>query len=476
MIRKYEYQFQCVTSKPPSMAVPFHVKVREQCNIFLPPGSIVPPVSLPLTFLDIPWLLYPSFQTLFFFPKPPLNSTVIPLLKKSLSLTLHHFHPLAGNLSAPPPPAEPVIVYTEGDSIALTIADANVNIKNLSGYHARNVVQLNSLLPKLPIPSMARDPHVTVVLPLLAIQVTFFRDFGYSIGVAAQQVAADERTLDQFLKCWASVCKSLVNNDSFTGFKFSPWFDRSVISDPNSLKRAFLKQWRNRLNSPKVSREEIYQNSVQATFILTSSDINRIKYQILAKCEMINEDPPLHLSPYVSVCSFVWTCILKVEETQTATSSRLYLGFNAGGITRLGCEVPSSYFGSCIAFGRCGAFGRELLGADGVVFAAKSIGNEIKRLDRGVLEGAERWICEWDALNIRILGSPKVDSYGIDFGWGKVDKVDKLSSHQNGRVHVISLCGSRDSKDGIEVGVVLPRAKMAAFTKVFNTGLMELER
>ncbi|CAI9269810.1 unnamed protein product [Lactuca saligna] len=464
------------------MALPFHVKIIEQCDVSPPPDSVIPPISLPLTFLDIPWLLYPPYQTLFFFPKPPLKSTtttVISLLKKSLSTTLHHFHPLAGNLSAPPPPAEPHLIYTKGDSVSLTIADSNANINNISGNHPRNVVNLYSLLPKLPIPSMPRDSHLTLVLPLLAIQVTFFHDLGYSIGVTTQQVAADERTLDQFIKCWASVCKSLLNKDSLAGFKSTPLFDRSVISDPNSLKITFLKQWWSRLNSSKVSGEEVDQNIVQATFILTSSDISMIKYHILEKCKMINEDPPLHLSPYVSVCSFIWICLLKVEEAHdsrgTSSSSPLYLGFNAGGISRLRDEIPSTYFGNCIAFGRCRAFRSELLGEDGVVFAAKSIGKEIKILDKDVLGGAERWICEWDELNVRVLGSPKVDSYGMDFGWGKVDKVEKLSSHQNCRAnHVISLTGSRDLKGGIEIGVALTKAKMAAFTALFNGGLMKL--
>ncbi|KAI3697400.1 hypothetical protein L6452_30388 [Arctium lappa] len=468
------------------MAVPFHVNIIEQCHISPPPDSIPPPTSLPLTFFDIPWLLYPSNQTLFFFPKPPPKSTttttVISLLKQSLSLTLHHFHPLAGNLSAPPPPAEPHLVYNKGDSVSLTIAESNANITHLSGNHPRSITMLYSLLPKLPFlysKSSSRDTHV---LPLLAVQITVFRDLGFSVGVTAQHAAADERTLDHFIKSWASLTKSLVKKDSLFDFKPQPFFDRNIILDPNSHKKTFLKQWWHRrlMNSPKdYSHQEI--NIVQATFILSSSDMNMIKHHILAKCKTINEDPPLHLSPYVSACSFIWICLLKSEETHdsskgsTTTRSPLYLGFNAGGITRLGYEIPSTYFGNCIAFGRCRALGSQLLGEDGVVFAAKSIGKEIKRLDKDVLEGAERWICEWDELNIRVLGSPKVDSYGLDFGWGKADKVEKLSSDHHGRVnHVISLTGSRDVEGGMEIGVVLSRAKMKAFTGLFNGGLLEL--
>ncbi|KAI3792394.1 hypothetical protein L2E82_06271 [Cichorium intybus] len=81
-------------------------------------------------------------------------TTVISLLKQSLSVAFHHFHPLAGNISAPPSPAEPHIIYNKGDSVSLTIAESSTNIINLSGNHPRKVVNLYSLLLILPIPSM----------------------------------------------------------------------------------------------------------------------------------------------------------------------------------------------------------------------------------------------------------------------------------------------------------------------------------
>ncbi|KAL8224156.1 hypothetical protein R6Q57_019631 [Mikania cordata] len=464
------------------MTKPLHVNVVEQCHVFPPPDSIIPTISLPLTFLDIPWLLYSSNQTLLFFPKPsPKTSitTVITLLRQSLSLTLHHFHPLAGKLSFPPPPADPFIFYTKGDSVTLNIAESNTNIKFLSGDHPRLVNHLCSLLPRLPVISMLRHTHVVQVIPLLAIQITFFTDLGFSIGVTAQHATADERTLDQFMKCWASVSKSLLKKEPSFEFKSTPWFDRTIISDPNRLKETFLQKWWNRSNTYKISSlVETDHSIVQSTFSMTSSEINMIKEHILAKCKLINEEPPLHLSPYVSACSYTWICLLKVLETRDSKDGPLYLGFNAGGVTRLGYEIPSSYFGNCIAFGRCRAMKSALLCDDGIVFAAKSLGKEIKRLDRDVLGGADRWICNWHELNVRVLGSPKVDSYGLDFGWGKVEKVEKMTSdhhhdHQ-GRVNVVSLTGSRGLSGGIEIGVVLSWEKMSAFTSVFHGGLMEL--
>nr|UCU84647.1 anthocyanidin 3-O-glucoside 6''-O-acyltransferase [Zinnia elegans] len=465
------------------MAAPFHVSTIENCLVSPPPDSAIPSITLPLTFLDIPWLLYKPNQTLLFFPKPPPKTTittVTTLLKHSLSLTLHHFHPLAGNLVSPPPPAEPYILYTKGDSITFTIAESNTTINHLSGHHPKHISNLYSLLPKLPNISMSRDTHVANdnvnvnLIPLLAIQVTVFTDFGYSIGVTTQPVAADERTLDQFIKSWASVCLSLLKKESFFVFKSTPWFDRSVFSDENSLKMSFLKQWWGLLNSTRDSSKENDYHFVKSTFVLKSSDMNMIKQHIVTKCMMMHEDPPVHLSPYVSACSYIWICLSKVQESVCTKDGPMYLGFNAGGITRLGFQVPASYLGSCIAFGRCMVMKTALMGDDGIVFAAKSLGKEIKRLDMDVLGGGDRWICNWKELDIRVVGSPKVDSYGLDFGWGKVEKVEKMSSDDYGKVNVVSLCESRDFKGGMEIGMVLSKEKMSAFTSLFNGGLVAL--
>ncbi|PWA52640.1 HXXXD-type acyl-transferase family protein [Artemisia annua] len=460
------------------MAVPSEVKILERCHISPPPDSIIPPISLPLTFLDIPWLFYPSYQTLFFFQKPSQKTTmatVIIHLKQSLSITLNRFYPLAGKISLPLSPEEPHIVYTKGDSVSVTIGETNGSIGYFCGDHAKSVANIYSLLPQLPSPSMSRDTHLGGFVPIMGVQITVFGDSGYSVGVTVQHAACDERTFDQFMKCWALVCKSFLKKDCFSGFKSTPWFDRSVILDNDLLKTVFLKQWWNSLSYFKDSHEERDHKMVKSTFALSSLDINMIKNHILKKCKMINEDPPLHLSPYVSACSYIWICLIKVQETLNFEGGPLYLGFNAGGITRLGYDIPSNYFGNCIAFGRCEVLESELVGEDGVVYAARSVGKEIKRLDKDVLGGGDRWICDWDELNIRVLGSPKVDSYGMDFGWGKVEKVEKMSSDKHGRVNVISLSGCKNLKGGIEIGVVLSMDQMSAFTSVFNNGLLELE-
>lgn len=138
--------------------------------------------------------------------------------------------------------------------------------------------------------------------------------------------------------------------------------------------------------------------------------------------------------------------------------------------------VPPSYVGNCVGFGRSMATVDELLGEDGIVVAARAIGSTVKRLDKAVLAGAEKWVSEWEVLigsdiNLMASGSPKVDLYGRDFGWGRPKKIEEIGID---RTKAMSLTESRKVKGGIEVGLVLEKTQMDAFTTFFIKGLNAL--
>nr|XP_027127648.1 coumaroyl-CoA:anthocyanidin 3-O-glucoside-6''-O-coumaroyltransferase 2-like isoform X2 [Coffea arabica] len=333
------------------------VKVLQCCQISPPQGS-VPSTTIPLTFFDIPWLLFTPNQPLFFYDFPNFSThdfihNILPNLNHSLSSTLQYFFPLAGNLVIPPQPSKPHLSYTEGDSVALIIGESSCDFAFLSSYQPINVQDFYQLVPQL---TLSMPVETTARLPLLAVQITIFPRFGVCMGFALRQVAADGRTFDNFLKTWASI-----------------------------------------------------------------------------------------------------------------------LG-EAGGITRLGFSVPKSYIGNCIAFGRSMVKRDQLVGENGIIYAAKAIGDTIKELDREVLGEADKWISDWEVLfgsepHVMITGSPKVGSYELDFGWGRPTKVEEVSIS---KTRAISLCESRDVFHGIEVGLALPKAKMDAFDSLFREGLKTL--
>ncbi|KAI8010700.1 Malonyl-coenzyme:anthocyanin 5-O-glucoside-6'''-O-malonyltransferase [Camellia lanceoleosa] len=146
-------------------------------------------------------------------------------------------------------------------------------------------------------------------------------------------------------------------------------------------------------------------------------------------------------------------------------------------MTRLGYAVPDTYLGNCVSFGRSMAMGSELMGEDGIVIAAKAIGDTVKKLNGAVLGGAENWISDWEelfgsVLHVMVTGSPKLDLYGLDFGWGRPKKIEEIAID---RTHEVSLTESRDGEGGMEVALVLPRAKMDAFGSLFIKSFNGLE-
>ncbi|RVW95125.1 Anthocyanin 5-aromatic acyltransferase [Vitis vinifera] len=155
------------------------VTVLEECRVSPPSSTAVDEKSLPLTFFDIPWIHQHLVQSVFFYeyphPKTHFIETTIPALKHSLSLTLKHFYPFAGNLLFPPNLGKPQIHYADGDSVSLTFVESSDDFSYLTANHQRDVARLHPLIPQMPPVSVSND---TLVAPLVAIQVTLFPNSG----------------------------------------------------------------------------------------------------------------------------------------------------------------------------------------------------------------------------------------------------------------------------------------------------------
>ncbi|XVF22971.1 hypothetical protein REPUB_Repub12eG0217000 [Reevesia pubescens] len=463
---------------------PSTVEVVGRYHVSPPPNS-APPTSLPLTFFDIPWLFFSASQPLFFYhypyPTSHFLSTTLPSLIHSLSLTLQHFFALAGSLVCPPGSFQPpLIVYNEGNFVPLVVAESNGDFFHFSGNHQRCVNDFYPLLPELP--SRASKSKSKLGIPLLAAQITIFSNFGICIGFAYHHVVADGRTFSSFIKTWASIFR----DPSFSiNSSLLPFYDRRIIKDRYGLESIFLNDWSNRKSSQDMvigvdqsttNLSDSDMDMVRATFLLCPADMEKIKQWIIGVCKLKKKPQPPRLTPSNLTCAFVWICLIKAQEKvngKLLDKNPSYFGFNAGGLTRLDYPVSTTYFGNCIGFARSMAIQVELCGEDGIVVAANAIGNRVKELDEAFLEGAENWISDWEVFygsepHVMAAGSPKLDIYETDFGWGRPQKIEEISIDND---NAISLTQSRDMKGGIEVGLALPKAKMDAFASFFTQGL-----
>ncbi|KAB2610422.1 hypothetical protein D8674_018454 [Pyrus ussuriensis x Pyrus communis] len=212
------------------MAKPSSVKVVEVCSVAPKPSSgpdsaHLEDLSLPLTFFDLHWLRFPPSQSLFFYEMSSFNAShffdsILPKLKTSLSATLQHFVPLAGNLTWPLDSPEPLLSYLKGNTIMLTIAESDAD------FH-----QYHSLVPQL---AMSHEKAA-----VLALQITVFSKDGFLIGSAMHHAASDGLSALLFFKIWG-VPPPL------------PSYDRKVINDPAGLHEIYSNDWAEETKTERV--------------------------------------------------------------------------------------------------------------------------------------------------------------------------------------------------------------------------------
>ncbi|KAK6134765.1 hypothetical protein DH2020_031499 [Rehmannia glutinosa] len=445
----------------------------ETCRVLPPPTA---ELTVPLTFFDIRWIHFHPIRRLLFYDYPCSKEhfldTLVPKLKQSLSLTLKHYLPLAGNLLYPLniDDEKPVFRYVAGDSVSLTIAESSNGFDELVGNHARDADQFYDFVPEMP-PVKLDEPNYKIV-PVIALQVTLFPDSGICIGFANHHSIGDASSIVGFIRAWASITQH-GGDDEFIltkqGDSSLPIFDRSVIKDPNGIDSIYWKVIR---ETPlKSSSFPLPTNRVRATFILHRADIKKLKDLVWAKKPGL-----VHVSSFVVTTSYVWTCFAKSGEELVADDVLEFFGFAVDTRARVDPPVPANYFGNCFGYGIAKIEHIKLVGEEGFVIAAEAIAEDIKNRVNNkdqVLKGAENWLSEFEKLSqVRILGvsgSPKFDLCSADFGWGRAKKLEVLSI--DGENYSMSLCKSADSEGGLEIGLSLPKERMEAFAAIFADGL-----
>ncbi|PON73634.1 Transferase [Trema orientale] len=454
------------------------VNILQVCKVAPPPSASIDsatPKSVPLTFFDILWLRLPPVQRLFFYEFTNATTTsffhsdILPRLKHSLSLTLQHFLPLAGNLIWPKTSHKPVIVYAEGDAVTLTVAESDADFYRLSG--ANEVFGAREYHPL--VPDLATSHERAAVL---ALQVTLFPKSGFSIGMAMHHAVLDGKSVHMFVKSWALTCRSLGSPGQPP--ELQPLYDRTVIEDPAGLEAIYTKQLLDLDHGPDNRSlmywkfNEVSSDSVRGTFHLTRARIEKLKQLVI-----INEQ--LHTSTYCVTCAYIWVCLVKAEEINE-DKTMLVINVDCRS-DRLEPPVPLNYFGNCVANKFVVTETKGLVEKDGLVLAVKAIGEAIKSLEtNGALTGAEDW-----ALTLMMssnsdsstttpasrvystAGSPRFEVYNTDFGWGKPRKTDVVSIDRTG---AISLSDTRNG-DEVEIGLVLKKHHMEAFSSLFSQGL-----
>nr|Q9ZWR8.1 RecName: Full=Anthocyanin 5-aromatic acyltransferase; Short=5AT [Gentiana triflora]BAA74428.1 Anthocyanin 5-aromatic acyltransferase [Gentiana triflora] len=462
------------------------VKVLEKCQVTPPSDTTDVELSLPVTFFDIPWLHLNKMQSLLFYdfpyPRTHFLDTVIPNLKASLSLTLKHYVPLSGNLLMPIKSGEmPKFQYSrdEGDSITLIVAESDQDFDYLKGHQLVDSNDLHGLFYVMP--RVIRTMQDYKVIPLVAVQVTVFPNRGIAVALTAHHSIADAKSFVMFINAWAYINKFGKDADLLSA-NLLPSFDRSIIKDLYGLEETFWNEMQDVLEMfSRFGSKPPRFNKVRATYVLSLAEIQKLKNKVL---NLRGSEPTIRVTTFTMTCGYVWTCMVKSkddvvsEESSNDENELEYFSFTADCRGLLTPPCPPNYFGNCLASCVAKATHKELVGDKGLLVAVAAIGEAIeKRLhnEKGVLADAKTWLSESNGIPSKrflgITGSPKFDSYGVDFGWGKPAKFDITSVDYAELIYVIQ---SRDFEKGVEIGVSLPKIHMDAFAKIFEEGFCSL--
>ncbi|KAL7614995.1 hypothetical protein Lser_V15G05975 [Lactuca serriola] len=444
-----------------------------------PPPATVGDRTLPLTFFDMIWIPFFPIHQVFFYEfrhsREDFLEKVVPNLKHSLSITLQHFFPFAGNLILFPEPnseRKPEIRHVEGDSVSVTFVECDLDFNDLTGYHPRNCDMFYPLVPLLGRATKVSD-YLTV--PLFSVQVTLFPNSGISIGLTNHHSLCDASTRYNFLKAWSSIAKH-GTDEFFLANKSLPFYER-VIKYPSSLDELCL----NIPGIPAITME--YQpphlvsptDKVRTTIVLTQEHINRLKKWVSTQLPTLE-----YVSSFSVACAYMWRCMAKShvligERNGDDDLERFVCAVDWR--SRLDPPVPQTYFGNCVGASITPTVKSTILAGDNGFFTAaelfgKALSETLKKKNGVIVDGETVIKTAFLPIpGLSVSGTPRTKIYDVDFGWGKPKKHETISIDYNSS---ISVNASKESHADIEIGVSLPAKQLDAFLSIFSEELESL--
>ncbi|KAJ4967387.1 hypothetical protein NE237_019236 [Protea cynaroides] len=320
------------------------------------------------------------------FPKPPPATndndpsiTIINHLKDSLSRTLVHFLPLAGQL----------VTHKHDDPPSYSIS-ISLDCKNAPGVdfiHAIADVTTSDVLSPVYVPlivvqsffplnkAVNHDGHT---LPLLAVQVTEILD-GIFIACSLNHVVGDGTSYWNFFNAY----------------------------------------------QPRVALRDKF-------FHFSSQSIARLKAKANSECNTTT------ISSLQALSALVWRCVTRSRRhlpSHQKTSCR----FAINNRSRLNPPLSPDYFGNFIQTVSATATVGELL-SHGIGWAALLLHEAVNdHTDSKVRGWLEAWMMNpfiyqpgnlFDPCSVLMASSPRFDMYGCDFGWGKAEAVRSGSANK----------------------------------------------
>ncbi|KAM4129445.1 hypothetical protein ACJW30_01G023900 [Castanea mollissima] len=357
-------------------------------------------------------------------------------LKRSLSVTLVHFYPLAGRL---------VTQKIENPPSSLIFIDCS-NSPGAKFIYADLHMKVSDILSPVDVPSIIQSffDHDRAVnydghtMPLLSIQVTELKD-GIFIGCSMNHCVGNGTSYWHFFNTWSEIFQAQGNNISITRPPIHKrWFPDGVspiINLPFTHQDEFI----SRFESPKL-RERMFQFS--------SESIAKLKAKANA------ESNTNKISSFQTLSALVWRSITRVRCLPHDQP-----------------PLSNDYFGNSVSAVEGVTTARELL-EHNLRWAAWKLHEAVaNHSDKVVRDNFDIWLQSpfvlqpariFDPYSVMMGSSPRFNTYGNEFGMGKAvalrsgyankfdGTVTSYPGYDGGRSIDLEVCLSPDSMSALE--------------------------
>uniref|UniRef100_A0A803LTY8 HXXXD-type acyl-transferase family protein n=2 Tax=Chenopodium quinoa TaxID=63459 RepID=A0A803LTY8_CHEQI len=378
-------------------------------------------------------------------------------LKDSLSLTLVHFYPLAGQL---------VTEVDEEKHECRVYVDCNKG-PGARFIHAALGVTVSDILSPKDVPLVVKsffnlneevvnyDGHTK---PLLCVQVTELLD-GVFIACSINHCITDGTSYWHFWNKWSEIHRANNNqNNQIYESHCLPihkrWFPNGCdppIPLPFTHCDEFIRKF-----EPSQLRDRIFHFS--------SESITRLK--AIANKESNAEN----ISSFQALCALVWRSIIRAS--RLLNDQVIYSDIIANTRHRLDPPLPEFYFGNSIKEVTTSTTTSDLL-ENNLGWVASLLHHSVASLnDRFVRDSINEWLQSpfclhhaelYDYNKVTIEQSPRFDMYGNEFGLGKAVAIRSgyankamgviyaYPGHEGGRAVDLEICLPPDSMNTLEL-------------------------
>ena len=370
-----------------------------------------------LTHWDIAMLSTHYIQKGLLFKKPTSSSlnqhhfieNLVDKLKHSLSLTLFHFHPLAGRL----------VTHKTQDPPSYTVFIDCTNSPGAKFIHATLDITINDILSPIDVPPIVQSffdhdkavSHDGHTMSLLSIQVTELVD-GVFIGCSMNHCIGDGTAYWNFFNTFSEIFQNEV--PIYGPISHQPihnrWFPQGygpTINLPFKHHEEFV----HRYETP-ILRERIFHFSAESIAKL--------------KAKANEESNTSQISSFQSLSALVWRSITRARQLQHRERTTCKMATDNR--TRMEPPLPKEYFGNSLHAVSAETTVGELLENDLGWAAWKIHLAVVNHNDKVVRRSVEEWFSSpfvyrtdlfFDPYTVMMGSSPRFNMYGNEFGMGK---------------------------------------------------------